>query len=143
MKKKAYGPTKFSRRAKIMTSAFAVTSVLAVWNGIGHAEASKALVATTDVSTQIATATNVQQSQTLVERNGVVLLEPGFTQADLAAALQSGKPIELVLPSNAGAGLPSSLAPLPSGSGQSAFSSPSFSSQRSFNRSFSRRSRGS
>jgi hypothetical protein len=143
MKKKAFGPAKFTRRAKIMTSAFAVTSVFAVWNGIGHVEASKVLAASTDVSTQVAAVPAVQQSQTLVERNGVILLEPGFTQADLAAALQSGKPIELVLPDNANAGRPSSLAPLQSGSGQFAFSSPGFSNQNAFSGSLSHRSRGS
>jgi hypothetical protein len=145
MRKRARGPAKFTRRAKIATSAFAFASVLGLWNAIGHVEARTALAQN---------ATNVGESQAvsmlrqqLAEQGSagepVLVLPPGFTAADLAAMLQSGQPIQLGPQSTANAGLPAALRPLPSASGLSS-AAPAFRGRsRSFGGPAVRRSRSS
>ena len=145
MNKRARGPAKFSRRAKVLTTACAVTSALGIWNAIGHVEAHRSVAQAASTSDQSQAVSMLsRQAADLSSSGGQVLVLPsGFTAADLAAALESGQPIELRLPPSSDAGLPSSLMPLPS-SPRFSSRAPGFSgSSSAFAAPSVRRSRGS
>lgn len=111
MKQQSVGPTKFSRNAKTTTTALTVTSVIGLWNLIGHMEAGAQVDVEVPAEPPVVTF-NLPAIQPLPTPAPIPTLRAQLTDFQLDPAALDAT-IELVLPSMpAPAPLPT-LEPLP------------------------------
>lgn len=109
------GPASFTWSAKTITSAMAITSVIGLWNGIGHMEAGR-------IALQVASA----EQQARVSESTVALAVPplqipplpalsiDLSSVDAAMAQGARADVQPVMPAAAIAAVPPALDPLPS-----------------------------
>ncbi|MEZ4719214.1 MAG: hypothetical protein R2851_24460 [Caldilineaceae bacterium] len=106
MKSQPVGPSKFSLRAKTTTTALAVTSMIGVWNIIGHLEAAGAQPEPATESP----ANEAPLTEALIA--GVPLTEATLQEASAAAALSaSGLNLPAIAPLPTPAPIPTLAAP--------------------------------
>jgi hypothetical protein len=112
MKQQTVGPTKFSRGAKTATTALTVTSVIGLWNLIGHMEAgAQVAVAAAPAEPPVVTL-NLPVIQPLPTPAPIPTLRAHLTDFQLDPAALDAT-IDLVLPSMPALAPLPTLAPLP------------------------------